>query len=292
MTSAANPPARATRLLWLMLDGWGLAAPSEQHPAWGRRLPTLAEFGLLAAVPHTTSTRVQRPLDTTLGVAGLPQSATGQTSLLAGHNAAALMQRHYGPWPGPTLRPLLAESLPVWVARAGGTVALAGHYPASYREALAHGKLRANAIAVAAMHGGATMGEGIPPPLANPKAIEATDDQQLAAWGAQFAAASATLTIFDAWWSDHLGHKGTLAEAGAYLERLDVFLSAVIAHKPSDVLLVITADHGNMEEMQHNQHTSNPIPLLALGAGAAYFAEANDLTDVAQAAALALGVTW
>ena len=44
-----------------------------------------------------------RPLDATLGVPGLPQSATGQTTLLTGVNAARLMGRHVQGLPGPTL---------------------------------------------------------------------------------------------------------------------------------------------------------------------------------------------
>ena len=46
-------------------------------------------------------------LDATLGVAGLPQSATGQTTLLTGVNAARLAGRRLPGLPGPSLRPLL-----------------------------------------------------------------------------------------------------------------------------------------------------------------------------------------
>src|SRR5215831_8556921 len=53
-----------------------------------------------------------RPLDATLGVAGLPQSATGQTTLFTGVNAARAMGRHHPGLPGPTLQAILrTESL-------------------------------------------------------------------------------------------------------------------------------------------------------------------------------------
>src|SRR5512134_200885 len=48
-----------------------------------------------------------RALDATLGVPGLPQSATGQTTLLTGANAARLAGHHLTGVPGPTLWPLL-----------------------------------------------------------------------------------------------------------------------------------------------------------------------------------------
>jgi hypothetical protein len=48
-------------------------------------------------------------LDASLGVPGLPQSATGQTSILTGVNAPAEMGRHISGFPGPTLRRILFE---------------------------------------------------------------------------------------------------------------------------------------------------------------------------------------
>lgn len=44
-------------------------------------------------------------LDATLGVDGLPQSGTGQTSLLTGQNAAGLLGYPQGPHPGKNFRP-------------------------------------------------------------------------------------------------------------------------------------------------------------------------------------------
>ena len=48
-------------------------------------------------------------LDASMGVKGLPQSATGQTAILTGVNASAAMGHHMSGFPGPTLRKILLE---------------------------------------------------------------------------------------------------------------------------------------------------------------------------------------
>ncbi|MEX2500967.1 MAG: hypothetical protein WD336_01215, partial [Trueperaceae bacterium] len=96
-----------------------------------------------------------RALDATLGVPGLPQSATGQATLLSGRNGAAAMGRHYGPWPGPTLHRFLQEG--DLFARAAGRhgrdgVLWAGASPPDYFAALhrARRPMRLNVPAYAA----------------------------------------------------------------------------------------------------------------------------------------------
>jgi 2,3-bisphosphoglycerate-independent phosphoglycerate mutase len=157
---------------------------------------------------------VAHSIDARLGIPGLPQSGTGQTTLLTGINAAKLLGYHHGPWPGPTIRPLLKDSFPVRLAARGGTVKLLNHYPPRYLEGIAGGKIRLNAIATAATLAGATLeardGEiRIPPPLGNPEDMRNTSLEQVRKWGREFMRSNATLNIFDSWWSDHLGHEGS-----------------------------------------------------------------------------------
>ena len=47
--------------------------------------------------------------DATLGVSGLPQSATGQTALLTGVNAPRMLQRHLSGFPNQRLRAVIEE---------------------------------------------------------------------------------------------------------------------------------------------------------------------------------------
>ncbi|RPJ83240.1 MAG: hypothetical protein EHM18_14660, partial [Acidobacteria bacterium] len=67
--------------------------------------------------------------DATLGVAGLPQSATGQTALLTGINAAAVLGRHLHGYPNLALRSLLErESIFHRLLKSGRSVSFANTY--------------------------------------------------------------------------------------------------------------------------------------------------------------------
>ena len=65
------------------------------------------------------------------------------------------------------------------------------------------------------------------------------------------------------------------------MARLNQFLRRLLdLLDPSRDTLLITSDHGNVEDVSHTQHTRNPVPLVVRGWAAPYFAEARDLTDV------------
>jgi 2,3-bisphosphoglycerate-independent phosphoglycerate mutase len=271
------------KVAWLMLDGVGIANFHNQHPFQNQNTPTLTKLGI-SSVKHVTETEfVSHPIDATLGIEGLPQSGTGQTTLLTGVNAAKVMGRHYGPWPGPSLKPLLEQSLPVQLARAGLTVQLANHYPKRYLEAIESGKRKLNAIAFAMTLAGAKLEHGIPPMLTNPEAPENTPLEQVKIWGHEFMQSTANLTIFDAWWSDHLGHHGTLLEAQDHLARLEAFVTGALEARDTDTLFLVTSDHGNFEDIGIKTHTFAPVPLVAIGQGALEFENVMDLTGVAPA---------
>ena len=319
------------RVAWLMLDGVGVGAAHGMNPFSMPQAPVLGHFGVGIALHEpakatdrsqnrgtslfkleskhedpveSTADFVVQAIDARLGIPGLPQSGTGQTTLLTGINAAKLLGYHHGPWPGPTIRPLLEDSFPVRLAAQGGTVRLLNHYPPKYLEGIARGKIRLNAIATAATLAGATLeakdGETrIPPPLGNPEQMQDTTLERVREWGREFMRSNATLNIFDSWWSDHLGHEGSetaaissepdsitptaLEMAQDHVRRLEAFLGGALEAKPADTLLLITSDHGNFEDMGVKTHTFAPVPLVALGPGALEFASITDLTGIAPA---------
>lgn len=91
-----------------------------------------------------------------------------------------------------------------------------------------------------------------------------------------------TLTVLDVWLTDSLGHARDMREAARLLQRLDAFVAA-LADSLGEVTLVITSDHGNLEDLSTKSHTTNAVPLLVLGAGAPAFAEARSILDIAPA---------
>jgi len=91
------------------------------------------------------------------------------------------------------------------------------------------------------------------------------------------------LTLFAHYATDYAGHSRAAAAARHALERCDAFFGGIVAHVADDMLLVVTSDHGNIEDMRAG-HTRNPSIGLVVGAGHATFARRlSALTDVAPA---------
>ena len=277
------------KVAWLMLDGVGIAPHGTSNPFTDQKTPALDALGISRPAHRLEPEFVARPIDARLGVSGLPQSGTGQTTLLTGVNAAAHLGYHHGPWPGPTLKPLLKESVLARLARVGKTVKLANLYPPPYLQAIQSGARRLNAIALSATLAGAILEpDGIPPPFGRPDDPGGVPLETVHAWGGAFVRGQippggADLVIFDSWWSDHVGHAMDMVLARDHVVRLEGFCAGVLQHRPPDTLFVVTSDHGNFEDQSVKTHTMADVPFAAVGAGADAFSGVTDLTGVAPA---------
>ncbi len=292
--------SRPGRLLFIFLDGVGLGdadAPGNPFSVAGHPyLNSLLGGRLDASLPPVGRTGLQYlSIDAGLGVAGLPQSATGQTTLLTGVNGAEVMGRHYGPWPGPTLKKILdRDNIFRRVSRAGERVLLANMYPPRYFHSLETGSLRVNAPVYAALGAGIELldldayqsGMAVSADLTGeylssflPGARITTPQQ--AGRDLRRLAAGARLTFFDYWLSDQVGHRGTFEDAVATVERLDGFIEGALeTGAAGEVTVLITSDHGNLEDKTVRGHTYAPVPLIAHGPEAHRFAAVKGLEDV------------
>jgi 2,3-bisphosphoglycerate-independent phosphoglycerate mutase len=72
--------------------------------------------------------------------------------------------------------------------------------------------------------------------------------------------------------ADMVGHTGKLEAAVAAVETIDHCLARIVrAVRDAGGTLIVTADHGNAEEMwntelnePHTAHTSNPVPVIVV----------------------------
>lgn len=298
------------RLLLVFLDGVGIGPTDpDRNPFLQARLPTLTR--LLGHVPTLDRPEAAAgaagrvfPLDATLGVDGIPQSGTGQTSLLTGHNAAALYGRHFGPWTPVKLRPLVAaENLLSVALQAGRRVVFANAYPASF--AKAHGGKRIAPSPLAALSAGLmtrhlealAAGEAVASEITNrgwrsrlghttlPRVTPEEAGENLGR-----LAEGAHLTYFAHYSTDFAGHRGGMAGAVRALERVDRFLEGVLRTRSEGTALVVASDHGNIEEIGR-EHTRNPVLGLALGDSAHSVLDgARSIADVAGGVLYHLGV--
>lgn len=274
-------------LAFLFVDGLGLCA-DPRSPLRQLELPTLrALTGDFSPLARDAPGLAYRVLDANLGFEGLPQSGTGQTTLLTGTNASALLGHHQGPHPGKRLQGLLREqSLQVWAARRGLRVLHANGYRREYLERLRASRRNLfSAFAFAALAAGLEL-----LPLDDPRAVPPAfwPDPERAGEHLAVLAQEHDLVILENWSLDYSAHRepDRLSERFAELDR---FVRGWLEAAPQASLL-ITADHGNAEEPWHPAHTRNPVPLLVIGPKASTVPPMASLMDVAPWVREVLGV--
>jgi hypothetical protein len=295
-------------ILIMFVDGVGLRTEEPGNPFTDRALPAIAALAggpLALGRARQEARRSVNEVDATLGVEGLPQSGTGQTTLFTGTNAAQAIGRHVPAFPGPRLRAIIeARGLLAAVARAGHSVAFANAFTPSYLRDLTAGTRRASVTVHAASCAGVVLrteaellrndavtwdlerdfyrravGEHVPP-------VEAAQA------GAHLAALAVRhdLTLFETFLTDLVGHGRIPLGAGDVIERLDRFLGGLLAALDATTTLVLCSDHGNIEEPEHARHTRNPVPLIAVGPLADHLAGSRSIVDLTPSVLAALGI--
>lgn len=298
MTADLPPETRGRRrVLLLFVDGVGLAPRGPSNPFSRLRLPALdALVGGLWIRESSGGLADLSALDATLGVEGLPQSATGQTTLFTGVNAAARIGRHVPAFPGAKLKALLEErSVLRRLVEAGRHVTFANVFTSGYLERVQEGGGRMSATTLAARAAGVSfrlvedylagravswdvtggrfgIRAGVDLPTVTPEEA----GRNLAAM-----AAGHDLVLYETFLTDLAGHRRWGVTVEEALGAVDGLLGGVLAAASDDVTVLLTSDHGNVEEPAHRKHTRNPVPSIVWGPGREAFAGMESIGDVA-----------
>jgi 2,3-bisphosphoglycerate-independent phosphoglycerate mutase len=231
-------------------------------------------------------------------VPGRPQSATGQAVIMTGRNVPAEIGEHYGPKPSPAIRAILAENnLFKELTAHGKRGAFLDAYPPRFFEAINRGKRLRSALQEAAFEGGVPIrgvddfyarralsadwiGQGWRDVLGYPDAPVMSPAEA----GARLAelAGESDFSLFTTWITDEIGHRGPLERGVKYLELFDSVMAGLLAAwNDHDGLILITSDHGNMEDLSIRNHTENDVPTVVVGAARHAFAEGfTSLMDI------------
>ncbi|HLL81709.1 MAG TPA: alkaline phosphatase family protein [Longimicrobium sp.] len=302
------------RVLLVFLDGVGIGpADRAVNPFAAATLPNIrALLGGRLPVTEDLDARgrivsagaILASADATLGMEGVPQSGTGQTTLLTGRNAARVYGRHFGPWVPTALREMLAaENLLRRAVDAGRTVAFANAYPIALIDADPRIFRRPAAPPLAAISAGAltrdvaqlVAGDAVASSITNDRWRQRTAEvppvsAEQAGRNLAAIAARAEVTLYAHYDTDHEGHRGGMDGSVEALERVDAFLGALAGALAPDTLLVVSSDHGNVEDVREG-HTLNPVPVLAVGPGREVLARRiHTIADVAPAILGLLGI--
>ena len=304
---------RRRRVILLFLDGVGVGAddPASNPLAMGV-YPTLDRL-LAGRRPVVETGRLSAaeaelvPLDAALGVSGRPQSATGQAALVTGINAAERLGEHFGPWLDDRVRAVLDEGGIFRRLRdLGSSPYFCNAYPRAYFDAVERGRRRLSALPYAAVAGGQPLltyadlcagralsadftGEGWRDELGYPDVpVYTPQEAGQVLWQ---LSQPYDFIFFEGWQTDVLGHAQNHAGAVQWLQRFDAVLAGLLAAADlNQTLVVVTSDHGNVEECRHGKHTTNPVVTLVLGADRQRIAgRLHGLTDLVPAVMEFLG---
>jgi hypothetical protein len=295
------------RTLFIFLDGIGLGQNNlETNPFSRARMPNLSRLLngralIIESAPFHGEHASLIAVDPNVGVSGLPQSATGQAILLTGKNIPAELGYHYGPKPNPDVAAYLKDdTLFSNLARAGKKTALLNAYPPRYFDGIDSGKRLYSSIPMAVTNAGIPLfrhddlfagralsadftGEGwrtmlgfVDSPVMN--AEEA--GRKLGEVAKEY-----DFSLFEYWASDYAGHGQEMDTAVRLMETFDGVLGGLV-NDWKDGLILVTSDHGNMEDLSTRRHTDAPVPALVIGDKTAreeFTRDMKHLTDIAPA---------
>jgi 2,3-bisphosphoglycerate-independent phosphoglycerate mutase len=296
------------KFLFLFLDGVGLGADDvETNPFASAQMPNLENLlGGQRLIQNHRGFPIHTPratllaLDACLGIEGRPQSASGQATLLTGKNVPALIGEHYGPKPNPKIRAIVENSnIFSTLQQAGYRTSFLNAFPAGYFQGLDSGRRIPGAVAMAARAAGVPI--KTQDDLFNGQALSADFTAQ-GWWDHLKSPDTPILTpeqagirlkdltfqqdfaFFEYWLSDYAGHKGDMANAQSLLSAFDQVLGGLLsAWEDEEGLILLTSDHGNLEDLSVRKHTRNPVPALVIGSAGlreAFTQNSSDLTDV------------
>jgi 2,3-bisphosphoglycerate-independent phosphoglycerate mutase len=297
------------RVLFIFLDGIGLGENNPETNPFARaqmsNLNALLDGRSLLKVsaPFYGERATLVAIDPSVGVNGLPQSATGQGMLVTGINIPAELGYHYGPKPNPEVAAFLNDgTLFSRFAKAGKKTALLNAYPPRYFDGIDSGKRLYSSIPLAVTKAGIELfkrddlfagralsadftGAGWRTMLGFPDAPGMEPDhagRKLVTLAMEY-----DFSLFEYWASDYAGHKQQMDTAVELMETFDKVLGGLIDEMNEDELLVlVTSDHGNMEDLSTRKHTDANVPAIIIGNQTAreeFARDLEDLTDIAPA---------
>ncbi|MEQ9309794.1 MAG: hypothetical protein RLN90_10095 [Balneolaceae bacterium] len=285
-------------VIFIFIDGVGLGEASKKNPFF---VDTYESFQILSGENFSNKSEsilkknhIFKPIDANLGVEGLPQSGTGQTTLFTGENASKVIGKHFGPYPHSGIKYLLKEqSIFHAVIEAGKKPYLINAYPPIFFE---HAKRRNRWSCTTLMTQSAEMRLNSTEEVLNGEALTAEIVQN--AWRERLnidlpkidtteaarrllnVVPNYDLVMYEYYLTDKAGHNQKIEDAQHVLKTLNEFLLHIIKEKRSEDVLVITSDHGNLEDLSTKTHTRNEVPLFVMGEGAETFSEIESLVGV------------
>ena len=283
-------------VLLFFIDGLGIGTRGAHNPF--DDLPGADPLAIFQdEEPEIPFGGVLAPTDACLGVEGRPQSASGQTTILTGVNAPAMIGYHKQGFPNQALLDIIREhSLFVQLKRAGvGPITFANTYTKRFCESRPRWISATTAAVEAAglrfnqvedLRAGAAVFHD----FTNAMLIERGEKVDLRTpedAGEVLAniVAANRFTLYEYFITDKIGHAQDLDAARRVLPILARFIRALLGKLDlARSTVILTSDHGNIEDLSVRNHTLNPVPTIVWGRYRSRIApRIRSLTDITPA---------
>lgn len=280
------------------IDGIGIGEASDNNPFF------LAEPDILrlwdGAGLKIKGLKI-KPIDPLLGIPGIPQSATGQTTIFTGINMPALLNKHHGSFPNRQMREIIKrENLLLKLKNIGVNGRFINTYPM-------HSDLFSELNIKISRTGEMMFSDKFPAIfkrrisvtssiiIANgEKPFDVEDmkkkrslyqdysNQSLIKHGLDLPVYSPEeageiigsvsknydLILYEYFQTDIYAHRKSLEQKLELIKNLDLLILRLISqlNEQTDTLLIVS-DHGNLEDASAKNHTLNQVPLILWGKG-------------------------
>ncbi|MDP3147663.1 MAG: alkaline phosphatase family protein [Ignavibacteria bacterium] len=289
-------------ILLLFLDGVGIGKKNfEWNPFFKYNFKTFTD--IFGTIPHLENYPLSNGkiflsgVDASMGIAGLPQSGTGQTSIFCGVKAPQIINKHFGPFPYSTLIPIIKEkNIFKYFLDKNEKVTFANAYPQVFFDYINSGKKRLSVTTLSCNLNGMHLngyddvvkGEALTAEITNAR-WNTKLGYDLPIISARLAAENLlkisyknSFTAFEYFLTDHLGHGRYDEDIEGTFRILDEFLHTIFTQYDEEKLsIILCSDHGNVEDLSMKTHTTNPSLLIIAGRKAKIASEnINDLSDI------------
>ncbi|MEP6924357.1 MAG: hypothetical protein ABI954_07815 [Pyrinomonadaceae bacterium] len=271
-------------VLLIFIDGLGIGRREATNPF--EDLPEASPLGIFQnEEPDIPFGGILVRTDPRLGIEGRPQSASGQTTILTGVNVPTTLGYHKQGFPNAEMREILAEhSIFLQLEERGikPNVFANAYTPQFFTEEPRWKSATTVAVEASTMRF-RTLADlqsetALFHDFTNLLLIErGFNIEEYSPQNAGKILANITaknhFTLYEHFITDKLGHAQNMELARLHLPRLAKFVLSVVENVDlTETTVLLTSDHGNIEDLSVRQHTLNDVPTLLWGKEKEFFA--------------------
>jgi hypothetical protein len=300
------------RFIFIFLDGVGIGEPAGNNPFYAAQSEFLPFYRGNPGLPDETPIK---PIDALLGVEGIPQSGSGQTSLYTGENIPKILGQHRDSYPNRLMRKIIREknilrllkdrgykavfinaypahkhlfSAPHLQIRPSGELHFSDEFPALFKRRIS--------VTTCMMVTARQVPFDEKDILAERSIFQEYSNRWLNKKGLQLpeftpekaaeilyhSAQHYDFLLYEYFQTDIFAHRRGFDDQLQLIKDLNTLMGKLISLlDPEKDTLLVTSDHGNLEDSTKKNHTCNPVPLVVWGYQASQLrGSINKITDV------------